>query len=120
LLPTIGKLVEDDAWVGRKGTLWLHTLIHRKSRDWTKPDASASALDIPELLLNIFGYAEDKPSLAACARVAKSWFDPAITHLWKELQTIDPLLGILGELRFSDAREWVNFPVPPQYITTYG
>jgi hypothetical protein len=78
-------------------------------------------LAVPELLLNILGYLEHKPSLAACARVKKSWFEPASTYLWKELQSLDPLFGVLGEVRFGDARvlagdwyEWVSTSKTPQ------
>ncbi|KAG8913891.1 hypothetical protein FRC01_004337, partial [Tulasnella sp. 417] len=61
------------------------------------PSATVRALSIPELLFVIFAFSE-KPELARSARVCKDWSDAALDELWKDLDSIFPLLELVLDL----------------------
>ncbi|KAJ7637620.1 hypothetical protein DFH06DRAFT_1054123 [Mycena polygramma] len=58
---------------------------------------SARVLDIPELLDMIFSFLDD-PSNASNASVCKRWSDIALDKLWRELDDLHRLFGILKPL----------------------
>ncbi|KAG8914854.1 hypothetical protein FRC00_010340 [Tulasnella sp. 408] len=59
--------------------------------------ATARALSIPELLSMVFSFS-GKPELAGSARVCKTWRDPALDELWRDLDSIFPLLELVLDL----------------------
>ncbi|KAF8441707.1 hypothetical protein L210DRAFT_439860 [Boletus edulis BED1] len=55
------------------------------------------ALQIPEILLNIFGHCSDRfdwfdPDVAALARTCRAFKEPALDVLWEELHELSPLV----------------------------
>lgn len=64
------------------------------------------ALSLVDILVVIFSFAK-KRSLAAAARVCKTWKEPALDALWKKLSSPFPLLELLGPLVYED-RGWVG------------
>lgn len=40
----------------------------------------------------------DQATLAACALVRRLWREPALDELWKHLDSISPLLGLLPDV----------------------
>jgi hypothetical protein len=70
-------------------------------------------LDIPELLDLVLDHIVDKKFLLPCTQVSNAWFHSSIAHLWYELETIDPLLNLLGEVCYdngyrAEAMTWVG------------
>ncbi|KAJ7716728.1 hypothetical protein DFH07DRAFT_762332 [Mycena maculata] len=63
---------------------------------WTSP--TNRVLDIPELLDMVFGFL-DHPSNAANASVCKRWSEIALDTLWREVDDLHRLFGILGPLQ---------------------
>lgn len=49
---------------------------------------------VPELASAIFSVV-DQATLVACALVCRSWKEPALDELWKHLDSILPLFGLL-------------------------
>ncbi|KAG8900847.1 hypothetical protein FRC00_010815 [Tulasnella sp. 408] len=60
-------------------------------------ESEARALSIPELLSMVFSHSA-KPELAISARVCKTWSDPALDELWKNLKNVFPLLQLVLDL----------------------
>ncbi|KIO21120.1 hypothetical protein M407DRAFT_29230 [Tulasnella calospora MUT 4182] len=56
-----------------------------RSQRSTTPTTTQRDSQVPELLHLIFTYLP-KPSLAACARVNRSWFPIVIEHLWRSVK----------------------------------
>lgn len=54
-------------------------------------------LSIPELLSTVFSLAE-APELATSARVCKKWSGLALDELWRDLESVLPLLDLLVDL----------------------
>jgi hypothetical protein len=99
----------------------LSLSIRRKSRDHEPLDKSPfshlqpisqQVFSMAELLENIMGFVPARSSLASCARVSRMWFNPAISWLWSDLETIDPLLALLGTIRYNkttrEGETWVS------------
>ena len=57
-------------------------------------------LGIPELLSLTFSFLPNS-SLTNCARVCKSWMDPALNELWKVLESPFPAFELLAPLELS-------------------
>lgn len=87
---------------GRAG----HT--HRSQRSTNaaaEPTAAQRDIQVPELLHLIFTYLP-KPSLAACARVNRSWFPIVIEHLWRSVN-VRTFLKLSGRYRqVADLMAW--------------
>ncbi|KAG8965350.1 hypothetical protein FRC03_000650 [Tulasnella sp. 419] len=75
--------------------------------------ASKHALTVSEILIYIFN--EAKPAaLVAAARVNRQWSEHALDRLWRNLESVVPLLEILAPLARSTVQgrsvaEW-NLP----------
>ncbi|KAG8900850.1 hypothetical protein FRC00_010818 [Tulasnella sp. 408] len=63
---------------------------------------TARALSIPELLSLVFSFS-GKPELASSARVCKSWKDTALDELWRDLDSIFPLLELVLDVDLLDS-----------------
>ncbi|PPQ76084.1 hypothetical protein CVT26_004591 [Gymnopilus dilepis] len=76
---------------------------------------SHRVLRIPELLDMIFGYL-DPNSNAVNARVCRRWSDIALDTLWKEVDDLYRLFGLLAPLRVvgPELREEYEFERPPE------
>lgn len=57
--------------------------------------------DIVRLVFNEVGD-EDKPTLARSARCCRAFHDAALDVLWKNLESVDPLRGLLPERGLGD------------------
>ncbi|KAG8937790.1 hypothetical protein FRC00_000686 [Tulasnella sp. 408] len=44
-----------------------------------------------------------KPDLAAAARVCRTWMDPALDALWEELDSVNPIMRLLGPISLQSA-----------------
>ncbi|KAG9037369.1 hypothetical protein FS837_001447, partial [Tulasnella sp. UAMH 9824] len=58
---------------------------------------SSRAFSIPELLSMVFSLSVE-PELAISACVRKTWSDPALDELWKDLDNVFPLLQLVLDL----------------------
>ena len=65
-------------------------------------------LFIPELLDMIFSYL-DASDNAANARVCRRWCDVALDTLWRDVEDVCRLFGLLAPLYLTDAGEQVSF-----------
>ncbi|KIO32387.1 hypothetical protein M407DRAFT_18698 [Tulasnella calospora MUT 4182] len=74
--------------------------------------ATARTLAIPELLYIIFSFS-DAPELARSARVCKNWSDRALDELWRDLDSVFPLLELLmdSELVRAASRDSADLEV---------
>lgn len=61
------------------------------------PSPTSRVLDIPELLDMVFGFL-DNPSNASNASVCKRWSEIALDKLWRDVDDLHRLFGILGPL----------------------
>ncbi|KAF8124937.1 hypothetical protein EV363DRAFT_1177218 [Boletus edulis] len=61
------------------------------------------ALQIPEILLNIFGHCSDRfdYDVAALARTCRAFKEPALDVLWEELFELSPLVRCVPEASLS-------------------
>lgn len=70
-------------------------------------------LSISEILVCIFNQL-DCPSCAAVARVCRTWVDVALDVLWEDLESLFPIMGLLGPIELYGRRfegygnKWVN------------
>ncbi len=64
-------------------------------------------LFIPELLDMIFSYL-DASDNAANARVCRRWCDVALDTLWRDVEDMCRLFGLLAPLYLTDAGEQVS------------
>ncbi|KAG8910766.1 hypothetical protein FRC01_006142, partial [Tulasnella sp. 417] len=60
--------------------------------------ASTRALAVPEILTSVLGLSK-KEDLACAALTCRKWSPVALDHLWKELDSIAPLLVLVQPLR---------------------
>ncbi|KAG8971121.1 hypothetical protein FRC05_011490 [Tulasnella sp. 425] len=75
------------------------------------------ALSLVDILVVNFSFAK-KRSLAAAARVCKTWKEPALDALWKKLSSPFPLLELLGPLVYED-RGWDGLENPNWDVWLY-
>jgi hypothetical protein len=68
--------------------------------------AAFKVLSIMELLECILSRVGSRRSLANCARVSRTWFDVTIPHLWGELAMINPLLALIGVVKYKKLDVW--------------
>lgn len=72
------------------------------------------ALQVPEILSIIFGnfYGEnftDEDSLAALARTCKAFFEPAVSVLWRRLESLATLFNVIPSFEFDESRGIYGF-----------
>lgn len=66
--------------------------------------AIVRTLYIPELTAIVFCFLGER-DLARCARVCKSWSEPALDALWRTMSSVQPLMALLSPLdRMFDVR----------------
>ncbi|KIO28995.1 hypothetical protein M407DRAFT_174702 [Tulasnella calospora MUT 4182] len=62
-------------------------------------------LAIYDVLMHILSYSQQR-DLAAAARVSRVWSDVALDCLWREIESVLPLVEILFPLVETDDGEW--------------
>ncbi|KDQ59887.1 hypothetical protein JAAARDRAFT_192345 [Jaapia argillacea MUCL 33604] len=77
------------------------------------------ALHTPELLAIIFAFAENKCQTALSARVCKLWSEIALNFLWRDVEQLSHLFGLLAPVRNGSAgcifesiptlKSWIRF-----------
>lgn len=67
-----------------------------------------AALQIPEVLSTIVDHADSKTQTSA-ARASKLWSEAALNSLWRDLDSIMPLLKLLAPLR--------RIPYPSMWVS---
>lgn len=73
--------------------------------------ASPRALGIPEVLDVVLGYSSNG-TLAVCTRVCSSWSSPSLDRLWRDMESIVPILELISPLRLVEkedgSQQWVR------------
>jgi hypothetical protein len=78
---------------------------------------SRRVLDIPELLDMVFGFLDDR-SNASNASVCKRWSEIALDSLWRELDDLGRLFGILKPLKqIGESPDSPYVRLPPRLFT---
>ncbi|KAG8944663.1 hypothetical protein FRC04_001627 [Tulasnella sp. 424] len=77
-----------------------------KSSDLTKAGVStkkarADPTTVPELLANVLSFATHS-ALASCAVVCKPWSEVALDYLWRDLDSVFPLLELVMDIHLLD------------------
>lgn len=81
------------------------------TRSGLEPRETQRALFIVEILMRILRNLV-KLELAAAARVCRTWTDVALDMLWEELESVHPIMALLGPItKTGDGWDWENgFP----------
>jgi len=65
-----------------------------------------SALCIAEIVQEILGFLHEKRNLKACSLVCWNWFHLSIDLLWGTINSVKPLMNLLGPIHFTH-KTWV-------------
>lgn len=60
------------------------------------------ALHTPEVLALILSHLLDRGFLLRAALTCRTWKDPALDQLWRDLESPLPLMKLLGSVRVDD------------------
>lgn len=85
--------------------LLSHILPYRFANRFQLP---VDPLAVPELLANVLSFATQS-TLASCALACKSWSDVALDILWRNLDSVFPLLEMLVGMELLGG---LDFPSP--------
>lgn len=66
----------------------------------------SEVLQVKELREEIFKFL-DKGTLACCARICSAWSNSALSLIWVELESLKPLLELLGCLAEGQVRSLI-------------
>ncbi|KAF5379302.1 hypothetical protein D9757_007647 [Collybiopsis confluens] len=87
----------------------MNTLDHEDAMQYTP-----AALKIPEILENIFSFADEQSNRNVNVLVCKRWSEPCMNIIWSELDNLGYVVRLLGPISFtySMSAEFVNNKEP--------
>ncbi|KAG8944664.1 hypothetical protein FRC04_001628 [Tulasnella sp. 424] len=70
----------------------------------TTKEESLNPTTVPELLANVLSFATES-TLVSCAVVCKPWSDIALDYLWRDLDSVFPLLELVMDIHLLEGLE---------------
>ncbi|KIO24572.1 hypothetical protein M407DRAFT_26085 [Tulasnella calospora MUT 4182] len=68
------------------------------------PGSLSSPVQIPELIEEILSHLVG-PNILSAVRVCKTWSDPALNQLWRNLSSLVPLLSLIGPIQCQNGED---------------
>ncbi|KAG9042565.1 hypothetical protein FS837_010689, partial [Tulasnella sp. UAMH 9824] len=102
----------NPGWLALKGMLSKHAMgtnlpeMTDRAQDDSDRRGARGAVSTAGIIKRILGSLQ-KPELAAAAQVCHTWMDPALDALWEELDSVNPIMRLLGPVSLqSDGWDW--------------